>query len=60
MPAWQYFGKEAKPAGTPEIFTDVESKIARYKRVLTYLGFFYFLMIVTFGITILTDIPYPW
>ncbi len=60
MSAWQYFRKEVKAAETPEIFTDIESKIAKYKRVLTYLGFSYFLMIVSFGSTILTDVPYPW
>ena len=58
--AWLYFRKEAKQGETTEIFTDVESKIAKYKRVLTYLGFFYFLMIVIFGGRILTDVPYSW
>jgi hypothetical protein len=60
MSAWQYFRKEAKPGETTEIFTDVESKIAKYKRVLTYLGFFYFLMIVIFGGRILSESPYAW
>jgi hypothetical protein len=32
----QYFRKEAKPVRTPEIFTDVKSKIDKYERVLTY------------------------
>jgi len=44
MSAWQYFGKEVKPGETTEIFTDVESKITKYRRVLTYLGFFYLIL----------------
>jgi hypothetical protein len=46
MSAWQYFRKEAKIDETPEIFTDVESKIAKYRRVLAFLGFFYFILIM--------------
>jgi Protein of unknown function (DUF2812) len=31
---WQYFRKEAKPGDDPEIFTDPESKIKKYERVM--------------------------
>jgi len=61
MSAWQYFRKEAKPTERAEIFTDVESKIAKYKRVLTYLGFFYFiLMMLIFTQRVLSSDSYPW
>jgi len=36
MGGWQYFRKESKADETPEIFTDNESKIAKYKRLLGY------------------------
>ena len=41
MAAWQYFRKEAKQGETPEIFTDNDSKIAKYRRVVSYICFFY-------------------
>jgi hypothetical protein len=40
MSAWEYFRKEARPGEAPEIFTDPESKIAKYRRVLSYLVIF--------------------
>jgi hypothetical protein len=61
MSAWQYFRKEAKPDETAEIFTDVESKIAKYKRVLAFLGFFYLILItLVFTQRIVSDNSYPW
>jgi len=61
MSAWQYFRKEGSVAETPEIFTDVESKIAKYKRVLLYLSFFYCIL-VTLILTqrLQSDNSYPW
>ena len=35
---WQYWRKEVKPGETPEIFTDVESKVRKYQRLLGFLG----------------------
>ncbi len=35
---WQYFRKEVQPGEAPEIFTDNESKIEKYKRLLSYLA----------------------
>ena len=59
--AWQYFRKETKPMERAEIFTDVESKTAKYKRVLTYLGFFYFILIMSiFTQRIIGGNSYPW
>jgi hypothetical protein len=40
MSSWQYFRKEAAPGEQPEIFTDNESKVTKYKRLLGYLGIF--------------------
>jgi hypothetical protein len=67
MSAWQYFRKEARQGETHEIFTDAESKIAKYKRVLTWLGFFYIMLIfivseriLGFGGRIWGEDPYPW
>ena len=61
MAAWQYFRKEAQPTERAEIFTDVESKIAKYKRVLAFLGIIYFLLLTNiFTQRILHDNSYPW
>jgi hypothetical protein len=38
MMGWQYWRKEVKPGETPEIFTDAESKIQKYRRLLGFLG----------------------
>jgi hypothetical protein len=37
MNNWQYFRKLARPGSVPDIYTDSESKIAKYQRVLTSL-----------------------
>ena len=57
---WQYFRKEVTSEETPEIFTDVESKIDKYKRVLTIVGFFYIILIAIMAGRISTEDPYPW
>ncbi len=59
MSAWQYFRKEAAPGETPEIFTDNESKISKYKRLLGYLCIFLAPM-WTIIIIQLSENPYPW
>jgi hypothetical protein len=58
----QYFRKETRSSETTEIFTDVESKIARYKRELAFLGFFYFILMMLIIPTgrLLSDDSYPW
>jgi hypothetical protein len=61
MSAWQYFRKEVKEEEPLEIFTDVESKIAKYKRMLAFLWLFWVVLVVVIpvrGISI--DDPYPW
>ena len=64
MSGWQqYFRKEAKEGEAPEIFTDVESKVAKYKRVLAFLAFlafFFVIWIVIFSHIIWGDNPYSW
>jgi hypothetical protein len=61
MSAWQYFRKEVKEEESLEIFTDVESKIAKYKRILAFLWFFWIVLIVVFPVRgISMDSPYPW
>jgi hypothetical protein len=40
MAGWQYFRKEVRPGEKAEIFTDNESKIAKYRRLLGYMALF--------------------
>ncbi|MFC1861751.1 DUF2812 domain-containing protein [Chloroflexota bacterium] len=59
--SWQqYFRKEAKEGEAPEIFTDVESKVAMYKKVLAFLAFLVVIEIAAFSHSILIDNPYSW
>ena len=50
---WQYFRKQDQPDGAEEIFSDMSSKIAKYKRVLknqvVLLGFYFTFMIIFSG-----------
>ena len=57
MSAWQYFRKEIKEGETLEIFTDVESKVTKYKRVLAFLAFFVVILIAPLP-SIWGDPPY--
>ena len=59
MSGWHYFRTEAIEGEAAEIFTDVESKVAKYKRLLIFLAFFVVILIaVSYGIW--SDSPYPW
>ncbi len=60
MSSWQYFRKEAETGEVSDIFTDVESKMDKYKRVLTFLGFLFVIMIIVFLGRVLGEYPYPW
>lgn len=60
MGAWQYFRKEIRQGETNEIFTDKESKIGKYKRVIYFSVFFYLIFLVLFTGRITGDIPYRW
>ena len=48
MNTWYYFRKLRQPGETPEIFTDRESKIAKYQRVLGIMIIFFPIWIVLF------------
>ena len=37
MGGWQYFRKEAQPGEVPEIYTDPQSKIEKYKKLMYFL-----------------------
>jgi hypothetical protein len=45
MSNWRYWRKRVVNGETPEIFTDNESKIRKYQRMLGYMGFFLFFLI---------------
>lgn len=46
MGGWTYFRYEIINGDAPEIFSDVESKIGKYQRVMTYLAIFLPLFVV--------------
>jgi len=46
MGGWMYFRYDAAKGTAPEIFSDRESKIGKYQRVLTYLAILLPLMVV--------------
>ena len=58
---WQYFRKQQKAGEISEIFTDNSSKIAKYRRILAYLGLLWFVLvfIVFQRITVLPP-SLPW
>jgi uncharacterized membrane protein YhdT len=60
MGTWQYFRKEAKQGEADEIYTDNESKMGKYKRVLFLLGFFYVILIAVSAGRLWGESPYPW
>jgi hypothetical protein len=49
MSAWECFRKEAGPGGKTEIFTDPESKIEKYQRVLRALVIFFPILFILFS-----------
>jgi len=36
MTNWQYFRKQVQEGEAPEIFTDVETKVEKYRRLLAF------------------------
>jgi len=60
MSAWLYFRKEAKVGEVNEIFTDVQSKIAKYKRVLALVGFSCLMLILILSSYVFRPYTYPW
>ena len=59
MSSWHYFRKEVRPGEVTEIFTDVESKVKKYKRLLIYLVIFLPIWSVLVG-NVLSSHPYVW
>jgi hypothetical protein len=57
MGNWQYFRKPAIAGSAPEIYTDAESRIGKYRRLLGFLVVFLPIMIVMATRT--WDGPYP-
>ena len=56
MSGWHYFRKLARPGEELEIYTDAESKIGKYQRLLAFLGI---LMLPLFiGLINMRDLPY--
>jgi hypothetical protein len=45
MSNWRYWRKQVTAGETAEIFTDTESKIRKYRRMLGYMGFFLVLLV---------------
>ena len=60
MSGWQYFRKEVRAGETPEIFTDTESKVAKYKRLLAFLGILYCMNVALFVSRVMDNNPYTW
>ena len=46
MTSWVYFRKQVQPGAEPEIYSDVESKISKYQRIIAYLVIFLPIMFV--------------
>jgi hypothetical protein len=59
MSGWQYFRKQVEARESPEIYTDVESKITKYKRLLGYLLIFLPIYTVVF-VNAFRSYPYSW
>ena len=59
MAGWHYFRKLARPGEDLEIYTDAESKIGKYQRLLVFLGI---LMLPLFIFVVINtgDAPYGW
>ena len=55
MLGWQYFRKPAAADGPNEIYTDAESKVERYRRVLAYLVIF----LPIYVVFLTRDLPGP-
>ena len=48
MSSWVYFRRKVQPGDIPDIYSDVESKIGKYQRIMMYLVIFLPIMIVLF------------
>ncbi len=55
---WHYFRMPARPGEELEIYTDAESKIGKYQRLLAFLGVLTLPLFL--GVINLRDAPYDW
>ena len=58
MAGWHYFRKLARAGEELEIYTDAESKIGKYQRLLAFLGIL--MLPLFFALFNLRDTPYSW
>jgi hypothetical protein len=58
MAGWHYFRKPALPGDQMEIYTDAESKIEKYQRLLAFLGILALPLFIS--LINLRDPPYDW
>jgi hypothetical protein len=58
MAGWHYFRQRARPGEELEIYTDAESKIGKYQRLLAFLGIL--MLPLVFGIINLNKASYNW
>ena len=58
MAGWHYFRQLARPGEEHEIYTDAESKIGKYHRLLAFLGILALPLFL--GIINTRDMPYDW
>lgn len=58
MAGWHYFRHHARPGEELEIYTDAESKIEKYQRLLMFLGII--MLPLMFAIINLNKAPYSW
>jgi hypothetical protein len=58
--AWQYFRKEVGKGADTEIFTDIPSRIAKYRRALVFMGLMFVLLSIILSERILSANPYTW
>ena len=56
MSGWHYFRTLSRPGEDLEIYTDAESKIGKYQRLLAFLGILMLPLII--GLINLRDVPY--
>ena len=58
MAGWHYFRKLSQPGEEMEIYTDAESKIEKYQRLLAFLGIL--ALPLVFSMINFRDPPYAW
>jgi hypothetical protein len=57
---WQYYRKPVENGESPEIYTDVESKLTKYKMAIAHFGIMDIIMITVVGHHIMQHYPYDW